>query len=191
MSTSVSVEDKKRFIQWFLKNYQLKKRESAWILHYILNHAEILENIHFVRDVKFCPRGMMITSKCSEEVPFGFYKNHLVTTDVEKTFHDIRLNYNEKLYIQINFFSGPIKMQNMRSCLKKILSFLMITTLPRKDRHLAGKILDYSIYHFERDRLLKEIDTALDEMDEERFFHLTEQLHRLDREFQQPRLQKQ
>src|SRR5690606_40695317 len=97
MSTSVSVEDKKRFIQWFLKNYQLKKRESAWILHYILNHAEILLNINFVRDVIFCPRGMMITSNFSEEVPFLFYKNYLVTTDVKTTFHDILLNYNKKL----------------------------------------------------------------------------------------------
>ncbi|GGH68789.1 UPF0302 protein [Compostibacillus humi] len=190
MSTSVSVEDKKRFIQWFLKNYQLKKRESAWILHYILNHAEILENIHFVRDVKFCPRGMMITSKCSEEVPFRFYKNHLVTTDVEKTFHDIRLNYNEKLYIQINFFRSN---QNAKYALVLEENPFLPDDyhITRKDRHLAGKILDYSIYHFERDRLLKEIDTALDEMDEERFFHLTEQLHQLDREFQQPRLQKQ
>jgi uncharacterized protein YpiB (UPF0302 family) len=109
---------------------------------------------------------------------------------VEKTFHDIRLNYNEKLYIQINFFRSN---QNAKYALVLEENPFLPDDyhITRKDRHLAGKILDYSIYHFERDRLLKEIDTALDEMDEERFFHLTEQLHRLDREFQQPRLQKQ
>ena len=84
--TPVSVEDKKNFIQWFLNNYQLKKRESVWILNYLMNHDELLGQLHFVQEAKFCPRGIIMTSQCSEEVAFRFYKNQLVTTDAEKPF---------------------------------------------------------------------------------------------------------
>src|SRR3954452_3656114 len=103
MNTPNSINDKKGFIQWFLNHYQLKKRESVWILNYLVNHKEILTNVHFVQDVKFSPRGIVMTTHCSDEVPFRFYKNQLVTTDAEKSFHDIRLNQQDDLYIQLNF----------------------------------------------------------------------------------------
>src|SRR5699024_5718866 len=77
MQTPVSVQDKKTFIQWFLSHYQLKKRESVWILNYLIDHSKILAHVHFVRDVKFCPRGIMMSSYCSKEAPFRFYKNQL------------------------------------------------------------------------------------------------------------------
>src|SRR5699024_9441882 len=97
-----SVQDKKTFIQWFLSHYQLKKRESVWILNYLIDHSKILAHVHFVRDVKFCPRGIMMSTYCSKEAPFRFYKIQLVTTDTQDAFNDIRLNRKELLYIQLN-----------------------------------------------------------------------------------------
>src|SRR5699024_632 len=103
MESPVSTHDKKSFIYWFLTNYHLKRRESTWILKYLIHHQELLKNVHFVEYAKYCPIGIMISTHCAEEAAFCFYKNHLVTTDADKTFHDIRLNKEDPIYIQLNF----------------------------------------------------------------------------------------
>jgi len=38
MTASVSVMEKKEFVRWFLKRYQMKRRECVWILNYLLSH---------------------------------------------------------------------------------------------------------------------------------------------------------
>jgi len=38
METSISNKDKKTFVRWFLKRFDLKRRECVWILNYIVGH---------------------------------------------------------------------------------------------------------------------------------------------------------
>lgn len=52
MTSSVPIVDKKNFVRWFLKNFQLKRRECVWILNYLLSNDELLENIHFVEEAR-------------------------------------------------------------------------------------------------------------------------------------------
>ncbi|AUJ26416.1 hypothetical protein A21D_03382 [Virgibacillus dokdonensis] len=188
--TPVSVEDKKSFIRWFLNHYQLKKRESVWILNYLMNHDEILHHLHFVREAKFCPRGIIMTSQCSSETAFRFYKNQLVTTDAEKSFHDIRLNKTEALYLQLNF------KRSYRSALyiavleenPFIPNDYFITA---QDKEVAQQLLDQSRYEFQRSFLNEQIDQALDCMNEEAFLKLTKELQMLEENFlNQPKLLK-
>ncbi|SHG63961.1 Uncharacterized protein YpiB, UPF0302 family [Virgibacillus chiguensis] len=188
--TPVSVEDKKSFIRWFLNHYQLKKRESVWILNYLMNHDEILHHLHFVREAKFCPRGIIMTSQCSSETAFRFYKNQLVTTDAEKSFHDIRLNKTEALYLQLNF------KKSYRSALyiavleenPFIPNDYFITA---QDKEVAQQLLDQSRYEFQKSFLNKQIDQALDCMNEEAFLKLTKELQMLEENFlNQPKLLK-
>src|SRR5699024_1219328 len=125
--------------------YQLKKRESVWILNYLVNHSKILARVHFVRDAKFCPRGIMMSTYCSKDAPFRFYKNQLVTTDAEKAFHDIRLNRNDLLYIQLNF-----KNANQITIYAAVLEenpFIPETYfITKKDRVTARQLLDKLLY---------------------------------------------
>ncbi|RDW22053.1 ReoY family proteolytic degradation factor [Oceanobacillus chungangensis] len=191
MNTPISINDKKSFIQWFLNHYQLKKRESVWILNYLVNHKELLMNVHFVHDVKFTPRGIIMTAHCSDEVPFRFYKNQLVTTDAEKTFHDIRLNQHDDLYIQLNF-----KNANQNAYYASIMEDNPFIPddyfITKKEKDIAKQILDKTVFDYKRNTLLKEIDQALDEMDQEKFITLSSQLHKLEKVFFiQPKLQKQ
>lgn len=188
--TPVSVEDKKSFIRWFLNHYQLKKRESVWILNYLMNHDEILHHLHFVREAKFCPRGIIMTSQCSSETAFRFYKNQLVTTDAEKSFHDIRLNKTEALYLQLNF------KRSYRSALyiavleenPFIPNDYFITA---QDKEVAQQLLDQSRYEFQKSFLNEQIDQALDCMNEEAFLKLTKELQMLEENFlNQPKLLK-
>ena len=179
MQTPISVQDKKSFIQWFLNHYQLKKRESVWILNYLVNHDELLKHVHFVRDAKFCPRGIIMTSHCSKEVPFRFYKNQLVTTDAEKSFHDIRLNQNEDLYLQLNF-----KDANKNSLYVAVLEENPYIPdeyfITKKDQDMAKRLLDKSLYDFKKSSITKKIDQALDTADQEEFMKLSEQLKLLE-----------
>lgn len=189
--TPVSVEDKKNFIQWFLNNYQLKKRESVWILNYLMNHDELLGQLHFVREAKFCPRGIIMTSQCSEEVAFRFYKNQLVTTDAEKSFHDIRLNKNEPLYLQLNFHKSY---QNALyiSVLEENPFIPDEYFITEKDKKIAKQILDQSLYKFQKQIIQRKIDKALDDMDEAAFLVLVNELKALEATYSmQPKLQKQ
>ncbi|WP_284141298.1 MULTISPECIES: ReoY family proteolytic degradation factor [unclassified Virgibacillus] len=179
MQTPVSVKDKKSFIEWFLNNHQLKKRESVWILNYIINHDIILENIHFVRDAKFCPRSIIISTQCSNEIPFRFYKNHVVTNDAEKSFHDIRLNQQEALYIQLNFKNvkqNPLYVTVLEEN-PYIPDEFLIT---KQDQEFAAQILDQTVYEFRKKHIIKAIDLALDNRDKEQFQLLTESLRQLE-----------
>ncbi|CDQ39814.1 ReoY family proteolytic degradation factor [Virgibacillus salexigens] len=179
MHTPVSVEDKKSFIQWFLNHYQLKKRESVWILNYLVNHDELLANVHFVREAKFCPRGIIMTSHCSEETAFRFYKNQLVTTDAEKSFHDIRLNKNEALYLQLNF-SKSYQNELYISVLEENPFIPDEYFITQKDQELAKQLLDMSLFEFKKKKLNEQIDRALDDMDQVAFLKLSEQLKMLE-----------
>ena len=92
MATPVSVNEKKDFIRWFLNHYQLKRRECVWILNYLMSHDQLMEKVHFVEQAQYCPRGLIMSTHCVDKVPFRFYKENVMTTDAEKSFHDIRLN---------------------------------------------------------------------------------------------------
>ncbi|RDW19064.1 hypothetical protein CWR48_08420 [Oceanobacillus arenosus] len=191
MNTPISIHDKKSFIQWFLNHYQLKKRESVWILNYLVNHKELLANVHFVLDVKFSPRGIVMTTHCSDEVPFRFYKNQLVTTDAEKSFHDIRLNQQDDLYIQLNFRNS-----NQNAYYASVMEENPFIPddyfITKKEKDFAKQILDKTVFDYKRNTLRKEIDQALDDMNQEKFIALSNQLHMLEKGFFiQPKLQKQ
>ncbi|ENH97331.1 hypothetical protein J416_04933 [Gracilibacillus halophilus YIM-C55.5] len=178
METSISSQDKKDFIQWFLGRYQLKKRESVWILNYLMNHESLLANVHFVLEARFCPRAMIISTHCSKEIAFRFYKKHIVTTDADKSFHDIRLHAKEPIYIQLNFKYSKQSIPYM-----KVLEDNPFIPddyfINYRDKKLIHDWLDHSIYLYQTEKLKSKIDEALDQHDMERFYQLSEQLQQL------------
>ncbi|WP_249705746.1 ReoY family proteolytic degradation factor [Bacillus zhangzhouensis] len=175
MQTPVSVNEKKEFIRWFLNHYQLKRRECVWILNYLMSHDSLMEKVHFVEQAEFCPRGIIMSTHCVDEVPFRFYKENIMTTDAEKSFHDIRLNKQQDLFIQLNF----------RSAYRSPEYAAVLETNPHipkdlyeneKDKDLAEKVLEHSIATFQKERIMKEIDEALDRHDQETFNKLAKEL---------------
>ncbi|GAA0458953.1 ReoY family proteolytic degradation factor [Alkalibacillus silvisoli] len=100
---NVSPLKKKAFIDWFLDHYDLPQREIVWLFDYLLKRDELLENLHFVFEAHLCPRSMIISVQQGEKRPFRYYKEHVVTSEVEKAFHDIRMNQGEPLYLEISF----------------------------------------------------------------------------------------
>ncbi|WP_062104810.1 ReoY family proteolytic degradation factor [Bacillus niameyensis] len=178
METPVSVNEKKEFIRWFLNRYQLKRRESVWILNYLMSHDKLLERVHFVEDAQFCPRGLIMSTHCTRDVPFRFYKENIMTTDAEKSFHDIRLNRDEEIYIQINFRSSHLSHQ-YAAVLEDNPYVKHKLLLTEKDKSYAEQFLEYSLKNYQEEKVLNAIDEALDHQDENRFNELVSQLNKI------------
>lgn len=98
-----SLENKKKFIAWFLKEYTLPRRESLWILNYLLNHEILLKNVHFVQEVEKTPRGMMFSIDAKPTESFYYYKQSACFDNPEQAFHDLRLNWKEDCYVEFKF----------------------------------------------------------------------------------------
>lgn len=103
MNIQVSLEEKKTFIGWFLDRHQLKRRESMWILNYLLNHDVVLNKVHFVEHAETTPRGMMMSTIGMDNEPFLFFKDGKVFSDPEQAFHEVRLNWHEDMYLELAF----------------------------------------------------------------------------------------
>ncbi|MFZ3578161.1 ReoY family proteolytic degradation factor [Virgibacillus sp. DJP39] len=188
MQAPISIQDKKSFIEWFLNHYQLKKRESVWILNYLVNHDSLLKNVHFIREAKFCPRGIIISSQCSNDAPFRFYKNHLVTTDAEKSFHDIRMNREEALYVQLNFHNS-IQNASYVAVLEDNPFIPEDYYITKSDQENAKLLLEMLVYEQEKKKIQAAIDHSLDINDQQLFMELTIKLSKLENNNQgQPKL---
>lgn len=180
MKNEISIDDKQRFLKWFLQNYRLKNRESTWILKYLINHKEILQYVYFVRKVEKCPRSMIISARCSDEISFRFSKKHLHTTDAEKAFHDLRLNQKESLYIQLNF-SGARRTPRYVGVLQE--NPYLPEHLNEKDKKIASHLLEELTYSFNKAFIQKKIDEMLDSENSKGFLKWSMELRRLDEGF--------
>ncbi|UOE54208.1 ReoY family proteolytic degradation factor [Bacillus sp. CMF12] len=179
MATPVSVNEKKDFIRWFLNHYQLKRRECVWILNYLMSHDQLMEKVHFVEQAQYCPRGLIMSTHCVDEVPFRFYKENVMTTDAEKSFHDIRLNRDEEIYIQLNFHASN-KAHQYAAVMEENPFMPKTLQINEKDRLIAERFLTESLEKFRREKLLELIDEALDKQDKKAFNILTQQLNRIE-----------
>lgn len=172
MSSAVPIVEKKTFIRWFLKNYQLKRREGVWILNYLLSNDELLKNVHFVEEAHYCPRAIVMSSLDHKGIPFRFYKGHLMTNDAEKSFHDLRMHPNEAMFIQLNFSNVPPHM-NYLAVLEENPYMPTDVGIGEREKKIAQQLLETSIYAFQEKAILEQIDEALDRGDKERFFELS------------------
>lgn len=170
---SIEVKQKQAFIKWFLKEHQMKRRECVWILNYLLSHEELLERVRFVEEAHFCPRAMIMSTTTSiKGIPFRFYKKSIMTADVEKSFHDLRLNTEDDLYLQLNFpepFQSPLYLAVLED--NKFVS----ASADSSNEHskVAEELIQYSLEQFHKRTIEAQIDEAIDRNDREKFLELT------------------
>ncbi|MEN1969706.1 ReoY family proteolytic degradation factor [Lentibacillus sp. N15] len=171
----IETADKKVFLKWFLDNHTLKIRQSVWILNYILNHQELLSNVHFVQDVRFCPRGIFISTTNSKELPFKYFDGNTIHTNAEKVFDDLRSDHGQPLYIELNF-------KNVNQTIEYINVLEENPFIPldyhigEKESKLAEQFLIQSILQKQKVDIKQLIDQALDNHDKDRFYQLSKEL---------------
>jgi uncharacterized protein YpiB (UPF0302 family) len=171
---TISALEKKEFIQWFLNHYKLKRRECVWLLNFIISDEELLENVHFVEHAEYCPKAIIMSSECVDGISFQFFKKHAMTTEPEKSFHDIRLYREEELYIQLNF-KRAISNPEYAAVLEENPYYT--PEVSKKYGMDARDVLDEAERAFQKQSLLRKIDQALVEGDKQAFYVLTEELN--------------
>ncbi len=174
----ISLNKKRRFIYWFLSNHQFNQREVVWLLQYVMKRDYLLKQIHFVYEAHLCPRSIILSTVTDEKRPFRFYKNHIVTTDVEKAFHDIRLNPEEAIYFEC-IYEDVRKSLMYASVLEDNPYLPDDYYLNNEDFTQLEKMLTKKTVQFEIKQLKRKIDTALDEGNEEDFLKYAEHLRHI------------
>jgi uncharacterized protein YpiB (UPF0302 family) len=178
LSKAVSLSVKREFVSWFLEKYELQKREAAWLLSYLTSDDRLLEKVHFVNSHDHLPKLLIISTGDVKSAPFEFHKNNTVTPDVEKAFHDLRLNPHEDVYVSLEFkdrVSSP-----------EYTAVLEVNPMEKQDvvhgtvlGLLAEMVLDEALRNFRKKKLYTQIDEALKLGDQNKFMELTNELKEL------------
>lgn len=174
-----SLEDKKKFLTWFIQNYQLKRRESLWILNYLLNHELLLKNVHFVENIATTNRGMGLSTIESDEEPFVYYKEGKRFDDPEQAFHDLRLNWKEDFYLEL-YFEGAYQTLCAHGILEMNPHETDDMVITPETKQVVEVSLERLAWQERKRHLLNLVDQALVDQDEEKFRQYTEELREID-----------
>lgn len=180
MGNIIPVVEKKEFLKGFLQQYELKRRECAWLLNFLMSDDDLMKKVHFVEQAAHTPKALIISAKGVDGIPFSFHKEHQVTTDTEKAFHDIRLNQTEDIYIELHF-TGAKQYPPYLVVLEEnphIPENIELSVAYQKE---AEYLLDRSLRSFKKAKLIESIDAALDNQDQDQFNKLVNELLLLDK----------
>ena len=177
MEQMISIEEKRSFLKWFLRSYQLKSRECIWLLNYILSDEHLMGLLKFVDSINGCPRAMVVSEKSLSEPAFMYKKYDVETNEPEKAFHDIRIDQDEYIYVQLLFPHSSRSSEYV-----SILEENPFDRRHRNDRYgeAAEKIINESEKQFFTAYLLKKIDRALEMRDREQFEYLVAELNKIN-----------
>ncbi|MEI3610781.1 YpiB family protein [Pseudogracilibacillus sp. SO30301A] len=168
MSAPISIQSKKHFLQWFISHYNVKVQEINWFLEDLLVDERALQNVHFVSDTEYCPKGIII-STLEEDRNFLFFKGNVRTNDVYTAYHELHLYHEEAFYIQINF---PEK--NSHPLYKAVIEEELMQL--EIDKQYAESLLNELLVKGKVKYLLQEINKALDHKDNDKFFRYSSEL---------------
>lgn len=179
MSQKVKLEHKKAFIKWFSEHQKMRRRESLWILNYLLNHDIVLNKTHFVEGANATPRGIKIAAAQTQGRSFLFYKDGIEYEDPEKAFHEIRMNWHEPLFVEVDFvdsYMTPLYLKVLEDNPYAKWNDL----IPADLQMLAEDAIDEFQLSVRRTELKDEIDQALGDNDEKRFIDLSNELIKIE-----------
>lgn len=166
MEQTVSISEKRAFLKWFLRRFELKSRECVWLLNYILSVDHTVNLLRFVDNVVDCPRAMIVSEKHTPDPPFIYRVRNVVTEQPEKAFHDLRLNTDEPVYIRL-IFPDASRSAEYAAVLEE--NPYERADLERRFGEEAERVLNRACYLFQKNQLSEEIDRALDARDQDRF----------------------
>ena len=178
MNECVTTSAKRTFIKWFLENYELQKKESAWLLSYLASDERLLERVHFIDSFRNLPKTILMSTKCMQMTPFKFYKHKRVTREVERAFYDIRANPHEDIYIGL-FFKNRALCPEFAAVLEGNPMDKQNVVQDSLFNVMAEIVLEQSLQAYQKKVLYEQIDQSLADRDKQRFLQLTEKLNEL------------
>lgn len=175
MDSKIKLEHKKAMIKWFSENHKLRRRESLWILNYLINHDIVLNKTHFVENVQATPRGIKMGAANTQGRSFLFYKDGIEYEDPEKAFHEIRMNWHEPLYLELDFNEAYLSPHYVK-VLEDNPYAKWNDMVPSDLAMLAEDAIDQFLLNERRNELLADIDQTLADDDKEKFILLSNEL---------------
>ena len=115
------------------------------------------------------------TDKAPDE-SFYFYKSGARFNNPEQAFHDIRLNWKEECYIEMEFEDSYLTMVKFGILEKN--PFYEEESSSNEEVHQALTAIQLSVL---KQEILTQIDQALEKGNQELFIKLTEQLKELEK----------
>ncbi|HLQ84318.1 MAG TPA: YpiB family protein [Pseudogracilibacillus sp.] len=178
MVFKISTRDKQDFLKWFIDTYEFESHENKWILELLLKQPEILEQVEFVKSVNECPRSIIMSTICSPKTEFVYRKNKLVTIDQDKAYHDLRLNFNVPVYLQLNY-RGQEKCPNY--------GFISIDNPYEnnhfnrgKDKYLVNKKLNAIALNKTIELIKEKINQSIDNNNKKDFYLYSKKLKKIE-----------
>ncbi|MFV0557031.1 MAG: YpiB family protein [Enterococcus sp.] len=175
---SVSIKEKKAFLNWLLAHASFSRREVSWIVSYLANHEAILKNVHFVERADVAQRGLQIRDLYFGGKALKFKLGENFFYDSDQIFHEMRLNWQEPLYLEClfqNSWENPM-----------YLALLEDNPFLKWSDNISPEIIERIDVFMEQaeqaakiEQLYLEIDQALEAGDRERFVQLSEQASQL------------
>jgi uncharacterized protein YpiB (UPF0302 family) len=172
MDDVVTVSTKKEFIRWFLSKFYLKKKEGTWLFNYMLSDERLLEKIHFTENLKNKEKTIIISTLCSGATPFQFQKAAKIYYDVERAFHDIRLNPHEDVHVAV-YFKDRMSYSQYLAVLEGNPMEEQRVLQEGTMSLIAEIVMDNAIRKHRLKNLLQEIDAALESRNKQKFLSLT------------------
>lgn len=180
MSGTINVAEKRHFLRWFLANYQLQSREAEMLMRYIMTRENVLRRVHFVENFRHLPRVIVVSSNCVQVAPFRYYRrNKPVSTDVEQAFLDLYQHPDDDVYIGL-YFKDRASSSAYTAVLEETTSSELEPAVREMVSMQAEWLIDLLTHSYERSRLMKDVDDALDSRDERAFFAASRRLIEFD-----------
>jgi len=176
---TISIHAKKELIRHVLNNHRMKVTQCVWILSYLLNNESTLENVSFTEKVETYPRCMFISTIGTTSLPFRYYNTGIRTADAEFAFHDVRINGDKKLFLELDY-------KDKETCPYYASVFEGSPGLEAVVNKEVKRIADRLIFEMES-RLVKAeydrlINAALDTGDNGAFMYLTGEFKKMGEE---------
>ncbi|MBG9982337.1 YpiB family protein [Aerococcaceae bacterium DSM 111020] len=92
---------KYEIISLLMQQYKNFNREVYYLLKWIIDETTLVEKIEFTKHSNYTPRGLKLQFNSQVEKPFTYFKNKLVYFDFDQIIHDLRVNQNDVLYIEL------------------------------------------------------------------------------------------
>ncbi|GAA3024412.1 YpiB family protein [Tetragenococcus solitarius] len=174
----IATLDKKRFLNWLVSHEVFAKREISWILNYLANHEIILKHVHFVEKARRTPRGITICTQQFYGEPLALFIEGKVFNDSDQVFHEIRLNWQEPLYLEIKF-NQAWDNELYLGVLEDNPYYRWNDTMDAKTQARVKHYLKKEATQAEIAELYQEIDQALENNDQTTFMKLSEKVNQL------------
>lgn len=177
-SMEIPTLDKRRFLNWLVSHEFFAKREIPWILNYLANHEPILKHVHFVEKARRTPRGITICSRHFYGEPIALFIEGEMFKDSDQIFHEIRLNWQDPLYLEIQFDNAWNN--------ELYLGVLEDNPYYRWNDNMDDKTLARIKHYFREENiqaeiaaLYQQIDLALESDDQATFMELSQKVNHL------------